>query len=166
MIGSRSTRAALGLIAALGFIGAGMAEDASKINPEALGKTRWLTTEVHLDGHPETSVKDEYPGVVGLSLWDMQTNRYEFFDTETGASKLAEGGGGYFFITGDKRRHVLVPDGGGAVVRKLEVLDDTEFTYTRVVPEKMIEGAPPVKIWVVHKPYHGPLTFRFTPLPQ
>ena len=33
------------------------------------------------------------------------------------------------------------------------------------VPEKMIEGNPPVKIWVVHKPYTGPLDFHFTPQP-
>lgn len=33
------------------------------------------------------------------------------------------------------------------------------------VPEKMIKGNPPVKIWVVHKPYTGPLDFHFTPQP-
>ena len=74
--------------------------DPSKIDPEALMRTAWLTTEVRLDGHPETNVKDDYPGVVGLSLWDTRTNRYEFFDTKTGASKLAQGGAGYFFVTG------------------------------------------------------------------
>ena len=137
--------------------------DMSRIHPEALGATRWLTTEVHIDGDLKTNVKDEYPGVVGLSLWDMQTNRYEFFDTKTGASKLAQGGAGFFFITGDRKHHVIIPDkGNGAVVRDIQVLDETEFTYTRTVPEKLIDNRRPVKIWVVHKPYHGPLRFSFT----
>jgi hypothetical protein len=134
------------------------------IEPDALGRTRWLTTEVYIEGHPDVNLKDEYLGVVGLSMWDMQTNRYEFFDTVTGASRLNEGGGGYFFITGDRKYHVNVPDkGNGAVVRKLEVLHDSEFTYSRVVPEKLIEGNPPVKIYVVHKPYHGLVKTQFTP---
>ncbi|MGM3275337.1 DUF4822 domain-containing protein [Ralstonia sp. 24A2] len=150
------------LAAGMFLAGAAQAETPA-IHPEALGKTVWLTTEVYVDGHPDTNVKDDYPGVVGISKWDMQTNRYEFFDTKTGESKHALGGGGYFFITGDKKHHVLVSDKGtGGIARKLEKLDDSEFTYTRVVPEKMTAGNPPVKIWVVHKPYRGQLNIQWT----
>ena len=51
------------------------------------------------------------------------------------------------------------------IARRLEALNDAEFVYTRVVPERMIEGNPPVKIWVVHNPYHGPLRFHFAAKP-
>ncbi len=137
----------------------------SRIDPEALGKTPWLTTEVRREDRPDVNVKDDYLGVVGLSLWDTGNNRYEFFDTETGASKLAHGGGGYYFVTGNKRHHILVPEGGGVVKRRLEVLDDAEFAYTRVVPERLIEGNPLVTIRVVHRPYRGALKIRFTARP-
>jgi hypothetical protein len=166
MMAHPSMFAMFGLIAAAALAGTAAAGDPSTVDPEALSRTPWLTTAVYIDGHPETNVKDDYLGVVGLALWDTQRNRYEYFDTETGASKLAQGGGGYFFVTGDKSTHVIVPDiGGGAVARKIERLDDAEFTYTRIVPEKLIAGNRPVKIWVVHKPYRGPLKFQFTPRP-
>jgi hypothetical protein len=153
---------------AVGFFAAGYAfaevgTKDGKIGPAALGRTRWLTTAVFLDGHPETNVKGDYLGVVGLSMWDVQTNRYEFFDPATGESKLEHGGGGYFFFTGDGKHHVNVPDGGhSVVVRKLETLNDRQFIYSRIVPEKFIEGSPLVKIYVVHRPYHGSLNTQFT----
>lgn len=57
---------------------------------------RWLTTKVYIEGAPQTDVKDKYPGVVGISTWDPERNRYEFFYTDTGESKYNNGGGGYF----------------------------------------------------------------------
>jgi len=56
---------------------------------------QWLTTRVYIEGEPDTDVKASYPGVVGISMWDPQRNRYEFFYTDTGRSKYADGGGGY-----------------------------------------------------------------------
>jgi len=118
---------------------------------------RWLTTKVYLEGAPQTDVKENYPGVVGISTWDPERNRYEFFYTDTGESKYNNGGGGYFFVTGDKKTHVLVPDVGPAkaMARRLETLNTHEFTYSREVPRDMKDNNPPVRIYVVHAPYTG-----------
>ena len=53
---------------------------------------QWLTTKVYIEGEPENDVKAKYPGVVGISMWDPQRNRYEFFYTDTGRSKHPDGG--------------------------------------------------------------------------
>lgn len=53
---------------------------------ELASSPRWLTTKVYIDGAPETDVKAKYPGVVGISTWDPESNRYEFF-TPTRASQ-------------------------------------------------------------------------------
>ncbi|PHN20837.1 DUF4822 domain-containing protein [Pseudomonas sp. ICMP 460] len=120
---------------------------------------QWLTTKVYVEGAPETDVKANYPGVVGISMWDPQRNRYEFFYTDTGLSKHANGGGGYFLVTGDKKMHILVPDIGPnrTIVRRLEKLDNSEFTYSREVPRDMVANQPLVRIYVVHAPYDGPI---------
>jgi len=124
---------------------------------ELASSARWLTTQVYIEGAPETDVKADYPGVVGISTWDPERNRYEFFFTDTGESKYSNGGGGYFFITGDHKTHILVPDVGPTktVVRRLETLNRSEFTYSREVPHHTGENAPPVRIYVVHAPYTG-----------
>jgi hypothetical protein len=103
---------------------------------ELASSPRWLTTKVYIEGASQTDVKAKYPGVVGISTWDPETNRYEFFYTDTGESKYNNGGGGYFFVTGNQQKHVLVPDKGPikTVVRRLETLNKNEFTYSREVP--------------------------------
>ena len=124
----------------------------------ALGTSpRWLTTKVYIEGAPEVDVKDKYPGVVGISMWDPERNRYEFFYTDTGLSKYEQGGRGYFMVTGDRKTHILVPDKGPnrTVVRRLEALNNQEFTYSREVPRDMIETNEAVRIYVVHAPYKG-----------
>jgi len=124
---------------------------------ELASSPRWLTTKVYIDGAPEADVKAKYPGVVGISTWDPQRNRYEFFNTDTGESKYNKGGGGYFFVTGDHKQHILIPDIGPTktIVRRLETLNKSEFTYSREVPRDMIENSPLVRIHVVHAPYTG-----------
>ncbi|WP_242206415.1 MULTISPECIES: DUF4822 domain-containing protein [unclassified Pseudomonas] len=123
---------------------------------------RWLTTKVYVDGAPEIDVKAKYPGVVGISTWDPERNRYEFFYADTGESKYNKGGGGYFFVTGDQQQHILVPDVGPTktVVRRLETLNDREFTYSREVPRDMTDNNPVVRIHVVHEPYTGTVETR------
>ena len=120
---------------------------------------QWLTTKVYIEGAPQIDVKDKYPGVVGIPMWDPERNRYEFFYADTGLSKYDHGGGGYFLVTGDKTTHILVPDKGPArtVVRRLEVLNNQEFTYSREVPRDMVETNEKVRIYVVHAPYNGPI---------
>lgn len=95
--------------------------------------------------------------MVGISTWDPERNRYEFFYTDTGKSKYDNGGGGYFFVTGDQKKHILVPDVGPikTVTRRLETLNSNEFTYSREVPRDMVDTNPLVRIYVVHAPYTG-----------
>lgn len=120
---------------------------------------QWLTTKVYIEGAPDIDVKDKYPGVVGISMWDPERNRYEFFYTDTGLSKYDQGGGGYFMVTGDRKTHILVPDKGPhrSIVRRLEVLNNQEFTYSREVPSDMVQTNENVRIYVVHAPYTGPI---------
>ncbi|MCP1506987.1 hypothetical protein J2Y83_002960 [Pseudomonas marginalis] len=130
----------------------------TKADVQALASSpQWLTTKVYIEGHPEVDVKDKYPGVVGISMWDPMRNRYEFFYADTGQSKYDHGGGGYFLVTGDQKNHILVPDKGPirTVVRRLETLNNAEFTYSREVPLDMIETNETVRIYVVHAPYKG-----------
>lgn len=124
---------------------------------ELASSPRWLTTKVYIEGAPQTDVKAKYPGVVGISTWDSERNRYEFFYTDTGESKYNDGGGGFYFITGDHKTHVLVPDVGPTktVVRRMEKLNKGEFTYSREVPRDMVASNPLVRIYVVHAPYTG-----------
>ncbi|MGB8923148.1 MAG: DUF4822 domain-containing protein [Pseudomonas sp.] len=147
------------LLAGLLFPFASVAQQApASIDVRELASSpRWLTTRVYIEGAAETDVKDNYPGVVGISTWDPERNRYEFFYTDTGNSKYNNGGGGYFFVTGDHNEHVLVPDIGTTktIVRRLEALNKNEFTYSREVPRDMVESNPLVRIYVVHAPYTG-----------
>ena len=158
----RLTLAVTGLLFA-GLLGA-PATYAKPVEHEAdiralASSPQWLTTKVYIEGEPENDVKAQYPGVVGISMWDPQRNRYEFFYTDTGRSKHPDGGGGYFLVTGDKQTHILVPDLGPdrTIVRRLEKLDNTEFTYSREVPRDMVATNPSVRIYVVHAPYTGPI---------
>ncbi|WP_448651565.1 DUF4822 domain-containing protein [Pseudomonas fluorescens] len=135
-------------------------QDQPVSDPYALASSpQWLTTKVYIEGNPDQDVKANYPGVVGISMWDPQRNRYEFFYTDTGQSKHAVGGAGYYLVTGDGQTHILVPDAGPnrTIVRKLEKLNDREFTYSREVPRDMVATNPPVRIHVVHAPYTGPI---------
>lgn len=60
-------------------------------------------------------------------------------------------------VTGDRKNHILIPDKGATrtIVRKLETLNNQEFTYSREVPRDMIDANPLVRIHVVHAPYTG-----------
>lgn len=141
-----------------------LASHAQSINTESdirafASSPQWLTTKVYIEGAPQVDVKDKYPGVVGISMWDPERNRYEFFYTDTGQSKYDQGGGGYFLVTGDRKTHILVPDKGATrtIVRRLEVLNNEEFTYSREVPRDMVQSNENVRIYVVHAPYKGPI---------
>jgi hypothetical protein len=139
------------------------AEPAKDIEPAALTSTIWQTAAVYEGEDRTRNVIEHYPSVVGISIWDEGSNRFEYFDPATGLSRHTQGGAGYFFITGDKRYQINVFDAGGKpLVRRLEVLNRHEFTYSRVVPRNMAEGSQNVTIHVVHTPYAGPFKIRFS----
>lgn len=139
---------------------------ATSIEPNELASTVWQTTAVYEENDRSHNVIERYPGVVGISIWDAASNRFEYFDPSTGQSRLTQGGAGYFFITGDRRYQINVFDSDGkALLRRLEVLNRQEFTYSRVVPRNMTSGSPEIRIHVVHTPYAGPFKISFSELP-
>lgn len=121
-----------------------------------LAARTWITTAVYEDDDVDNDKAAMYPGVVGISRWDADSNRFEYFDPSNGKSRRAQGGGGWFFFTGDARHQVTVPDNGVPLPRRMQVLDAETFTYSRRVPRGMQPGQPMVTLHVVHKPYTGP----------
>ncbi|APD12435.1 DUF4822 domain-containing protein [Pandoraea sputorum] len=139
------------------------AEPVTDIDPAALTSKVWQTTAVYEGEDQSRNVMERYPGVVGISIWDASSNRFEYFDPATGLSRRTQGGEGYFLITGDRRHQINAFDAGGKpLVRRLEVLNEHEFTYSRVVPRNMVDGNPNVTIRVVHTPYAGPFSIHFS----
>jgi hypothetical protein len=133
------------------------------IDPNALASTVWQTTAVYEENDRSHNLIERYPSVVGISIWDAASNRFEYFDPSTGQSRLTQGGAGYFFITGNRRYQINVFDSGGkALVRRLEMLNRREFTYSRVVPQNTTSGSREVRIYVVHTPYKGPFKIGFS----
>uniref|UniRef100_UPI003CC69007 DUF4822 domain-containing protein n=1 Tax=Pseudomonas paraveronii TaxID=3040598 RepID=UPI003CC69007 len=127
----------------------------TKADVQALASSpQWLTTKVYIEGHPEVDVKDKYPGVVGISMWDPMRNRYECFYADTGQSKYDHGGGGYVLVTGDQKNHILLPDKGPirTVVRRLETLNNAECTYSRDGSRELDETNETVDTNVVQVP--------------
>lgn len=130
---------------------------------QTLSSTAWLTTAVYEGDERTQNLIDQYPAVVGISLWDACSNRFEYFDPASGASRRATGGGGYFLFTGDGINQITLADNGPTLHRRLEVLDGTRFTYSRQVPKHFIEGKQAVTLHVVHTPYTGTLALPVRP---
>jgi hypothetical protein len=148
--------AALALAAALlapAYVHASPACTGASPDAQVLTEKTWLTTAVYEGDDRSTNLAARYPGVVGISLWDACSNRYEYFDPATGRSRSQQGGAGWFFFTGDRQYQHTVSDNGSQLRRKMEVLNPKEFTYSRQVPKDMREGQPLVTIHVVHTPY-------------
>lgn len=133
------------------------------ISARTLSSTVWLTTAVYEGDDRTQNLIDQYPAVVGISLWDACSNRFEYFDPADGASRHVYGGGGHFLFTGDGIHQITLPDNGPTLRRRLEVLDGTEFTYSRQVPKHFIDGQQEVTLHVVHTPYTGTLVLPARP---
>lgn len=156
--------AALALASVLLAPGYAMATQAcTGASPDAqvLAGKPWLTTAVYEGDDRSNNLVERYPGVVGISLWDACSNRFEFFDPATGLSRSQQGGAGWFFFTGDRQYQHTLSDKGTQLRRKMEVNNPTEFTYSRQVPRELRTGEPLVTIHVVHTPYTG--TFQVKP---
>jgi len=128
-----------------------------------LSSTAWLTTAVYEDNDKTQNLIDQYPAVVGISLWNACSNRFEYFDPADGSSRHANGGGGYFFFTGDGIDQITLPDHGPALRRRLQVLDAEAFTYSRRVPRHFRDGQPEITLHVEHTPYTGGLALPAQP---
>lgn len=151
------------LLVLLAHVPASSACDSASAQAKLLADRTWLTTAVYEGQDRTRNHIARYPGVVGISIWDACSHRFEYFDPATGHSRSAHGGAGWFFFTGDRRYQHTVPDIGTPLRRRMEVLTASEFTYSRQVPRGMREGEPVVTVHVVHTPYQGPWKVTATP---
>ncbi|MEH7335526.1 DUF4822 domain-containing protein [Neobacillus drentensis] len=120
-----------------------------------LGSTLWHGTKV-LDekGNDVTMYNSNF---ISLAKFDAKTNKYEFFNAETGESR---GDYGYFDVVhGNKiRAHVSIGDRKYGAALELTELNQKKFTYKRTGKDK---DGKDITIFVEHEPYHGNLKPKF-----
>jgi len=95
---------------------------------------------------------------ISIAKYDADTNKYEFFNPETGESR---GDYGYFdVIHGNKiRAHVSIGDNKYGVALEITELNDKKFTYKRIGKDK---DGNEVTVFVEHEPYEGEYNPEFT----
>ncbi|MFD1781031.1 DUF4822 domain-containing protein [Fredinandcohnia salidurans] len=121
-----------------------------------LSSALWLGT-VALDenGNDVSSYNSNF---LGLAKYDDNTNKYEFFDAETGKSR---GDFGYFDVVhGNKiRAHVSQGNNKYGATLELTELNENKFTYQRNGKDK---DGNDITITVEHVPYDGDFKLEFT----
>lgn len=121
-----------------------------------LGSTLWHGTKVlDMNGNNVTEFNSSF---ISLAKFDDKTNKYEFFNAETGKSR---GDYGYFDVLhGNKiRAHVSIGDRKYGAVLELTELNNNKFTYKRTGKDK---DGNDITIFVEHEPYKGNLKPKFS----
>ena len=127
----------------------GLATDFEPNN--VLSATNWQGTYVYDEkGNDVTDLNSNF---IGLARYDSKTNRYEFFDKETGVSR---GDKGVYFVTPDGKKRILISQRGYNAVVDMVRLDSDMFTYRREGKQKNGEDG---KVFVQHVPYDKELQF-------
>lgn len=121
-----------------------------------LSSTLWYGTVV-LDenGNDVTMYNSNF---ISLAKFDDKTNKYEFFNAETG---IRRGDYGYFDVVhGNKiRAHVSLGNNKYGAALELTELNKNKFTYKRTGKDK---DGKDIIIFVEHEPYKGDLSPKFT----
>lgn len=121
-----------------------------------LADTLWHGTVV-LDeaGNDVTEFNSNF---ISIAKYDANTNKYEFFNPETGESR---GDYGYFDVTHDNkiRAHVSVGDNKYGVALEITEINDKKFTYKRTGKDK---DGKDITVFVEHEPYTGEFNPTFT----
>ncbi|ATP39831.1 DUF4822 domain-containing protein [Solibacillus sp. R5-41] len=123
---------------------------------EILGETLWQGTKV-LDGQG-IDVTEQNSNFISIAKYDPTTNKYEFFNVETGVSR---GDFGYFDVINSNkiRAHVSLGENKYGAALELTELNDSKFTYKRMGKDKAGNEA---TIFVEHEPYNGELSLNFS----
>lgn len=121
-----------------------------------LADTLWHGTVV-LDeaGNDVTEFNSNF---ISIAKYDANTNKYEFYNPETGESR---GDYGYFDVTHDNkiRAHVSVGDNKYGVALEITEINDKKFTYKRTGKDKDGNN---LTVFVEHEPYTGEFNPNFT----
>ncbi len=121
-----------------------------------LADTLWQGTVV-LDAN-KNDVTQYNTNFMSIAKYDANTNKYEFFNTETGESR---GDYGYFnVIDGNKlKAHVSIGDNKYGAVLEITELNNKKFTYQRTGKDK---DGKDITVFVEHEPYPGKFKPQFT----
>lgn len=113
---------------------------------QILTSTNWQGTRVY--DSENNDLTDANLNFIGLSKYNAETSRYEFFDKTT---KESRGDYGVFFITNDGKNRVLISESTGnqAVVEITELTEDM-FTYKRMGKDA---NGNDIEVFVDHIPY-------------
>jgi len=121
-----------------------------------LASTLWQGTVV-LDAS-KNDVTQYNTNFISIAKYDANTNKYEFFNPETGKSR---GDYGYFnVIDGNKlRAHVSIGENKYGAVLEITELNNKKFTYIRTGKDK---DGNDITVFVEHEPYAGKYKPEFT----
>ncbi|WP_042348727.1 DUF4822 domain-containing protein [Bacillus massiliigorillae] len=123
---------------------------------EILSKTLWNGTKVlDEDGNDVTKYNTSF---ISLAKFDDKTNKYEFFNLETGKSR---GDFGYFDIIHKNkiRAHVSIGVNKYGAALELTELNSNKFTYKRTGKDKVGND---IIVFVEHEPYKGDFKPKFS----
>lgn len=121
-----------------------------------LGGTLWHVTKV-LDeaGNDVTQFNSNF---ISLAKFDDKSNKYEFFNSETGQSR---GDYGYFDVVHENkiRAHVSIGNNKYGAALELTELNKNKFTYKRTGKDQTGKD---ITIFVEHEPYKGDMKPQFS----
>lgn len=121
-----------------------------------LADTLWQGTVVlDAEGNDITQYNTNF---ISIAKYNADTNRYEFFNPETGESR---GDYGYFNVLhGNKlRAHVSIGENKYGAILEITELNNKKFTYLRTGKDK---DGKDITVFVEHEPYTGKFKPEFT----
>lgn len=123
---------------------------------EILGDQLWNGTVVlDEDGNDLTKENEMF---ISIAKFDKDSNKYEFFNVDSGETK---GDFGYYDVIFNNkiRTHVSIGENKYGAVLEITELNDGKFTYKRTGKNKDGEDT---DVFVEHEPYQGEILPEFT----